>query len=50
MIGTASLKLQVEEGAKAREEGKEVWENPYSFITETVAAYAWEEGYKRGRK
>ena len=31
-------------------EGKESWDNPYSFISETLAAYAWEEGYKRGTK
>ena len=49
MLGTANLTRYVEEGAKARAAGKESFDNPYSFITETMAAYAWEEGYKRGR-
>ena len=48
MLGTANLKAQVEEGAAARAAGKESWENPYSFTTETPQAYAWEEGFKRG--
>ena len=49
MLGTANLAAYVKEGAKARRDRKESWENPYSFITETLQAYAWEEGYKRGR-
>ena len=50
MLGAANLTAYVNEGAKARKDGKANWENPYSYMTETLAAYAWDEGYKRGQK
>ena len=48
MIGGYAARQAAEEGRKAREKGKSKDDNPYSFITETVQAYAWDEGFKRG--
>jgi hypothetical protein len=48
MIGSHAAKHAAEEGRKARKAGKESWDNPYSFMHETLQAYAWEEGWKRG--
>ena len=47
MIGSHAAKKAVEEGRKARIAGAEIFDNPYSFMHETVQAYAWEEGFKR---
>lgn len=41
------LRAVKEEGAKAKRDGKGSWDNPYSFITETHEAYAWDDGFKR---
>ena len=49
MLGTANLTRYVEEGTKARAASLESFDNPYSFMREADKAYAWEEGYKRGR-
>lgn len=48
MLGSFAAKAAAEEGRKARIAGKEQFDNPYSFMRETVQAYAWEEGFKRG--
>ena len=48
MTGSHTARHAAEEGRKARLAGAEKFDNPYSFITETLQAYAWEEGYKRG--
>lgn len=37
------------EGEQAAKKGQNEWDNPYSFITETDRAYAWEEGFKKAR-
>lgn len=50
MIGQANLTSYTNEGAKARKDGKESWENPYSYMTETLAAYAWDEGFKKAAR
>ena len=50
MLGAANLTQYIEEGEKAFRDGKQEWENPYNFITETLAAYAWEQGYRTAKK
>lgn len=47
MLGSHAAKAAAEKGRKARAAGAEKWENPYSFMNETLQAYAWEEGWKR---
>jgi hypothetical protein len=45
MLGSHAAKAAIEEGRKAHIAGAEKWENPYSFIRQTLQAYAWEEGW-----
>ena len=47
MLGSKQLAKIMEEGKIAKNNGIEKFENPYSFTTESIAAYAWLEGYKK---
>jgi hypothetical protein len=47
VIGSHLAHYAAEQGRKARAEGKAQYDNPYSFVRQTLEAYAWEEGYKR---
>lgn len=46
MLGSQNLSEYIEEGRRAARDGKQSFENPYNYITETHAAYAWEEGFR----
>lgn len=46
MLGSHAARKAVEEGRSAALAGMESFDNPYSFITEPVLAYAWEAGFK----
>lgn len=46
MIGSYAARNAVEQGRKAKLAGMENFDNPHSFITETLMAYAWDEGFK----
>lgn len=47
MIGSHAARQAAEQGRSAKLAGMESFDNPYSFITETLMAYAWEEGFKK---
>lgn len=40
------LRQVKEDGSKAARDGKSAIDNPYSFITETDRAFAWDNGFK----
>lgn len=46
MLGSKYTAQYHEEGRKARREGKNSWDNPYNYVWEAQAAYAWDEGFK----
>jgi hypothetical protein len=46
MLGSHAARKAVEEGRSAALSGMESFDNPYSFITEPLLAYAWEAGFK----
>jgi len=50
MTGSHTAKTAREEGYEAAKSGKRPEENPYDYRYESTQAYAWDEGYKDGKK
>lgn len=50
MIYSPAAQSAREEGFQSAKAGKSAHDNPYDYRFETAQAYAWDEGYKEGRK
>lgn len=50
MTGSNTAKTARAEGYEAAKSGKKPEENPYDYRFESVRAYAWDDGYREGKK